>query len=232
MSSVIRPQADFLQRNPGLFKNAQARRDAVLFLPFRKWLITDQCKAAQLAAELTRANVQYEVICEDALGLSAQHLPESLRETKVLVTENLSDFLTSEQMGLKKFTRAGGTIIVANKASWLKEVQRTLGTPSITIQAPSSVRAVVRDQKKRTLVHLLNLNAQRLSSFEDKVTPAFDIRVSLRVPFKNVRSVRALTADSEGSAGPLKFSLTSEGSASFIETTLPHLEIAAILVVE
>jgi hypothetical protein len=73
---------------------------------------------------------------------------------------------------------------------------------------------------------------QRLSSFEDKVTPALDIRVSLRVPFKKVRSVRALTADPEGAAGPLKFSLTSERAGSLIETTLPRLEIAAILVVE
>ena len=227
MASLIRPQADFLRSNSGFLKNAQARRDAVLFLPFRKWLSTDQCKAARLAAELTRANIQYEVICEDDLGSSGWS-----GGTKLLLTETASDFTPSEQRRVKEFSRAGGTIVTAEKASWLKEAQKIIGTPAISIQGPSTVCAVVRDQKKRMMVHLLNLNIQRLSSFEDKVTPARDVQVRVRVPFKNARSVRALTADPEGTAGTLKFSITREGQECFIETTLPRLEIATIVVVE
>src|SRR4029077_18219035 len=72
MSSLIRPEADFLRHNAGLFDNTRARRDVVLFLPFSQWLVTNQCQAATLAADLARANVQFEVICEDAFATESE----------------------------------------------------------------------------------------------------------------------------------------------------------------
>jgi hypothetical protein len=59
---------------------------------------------------------------------------------------------------------------------------------------------VVHDQPGKQIVHLLNLNVQRLSSFEDKVNPATDVRVQVRVPFA-ARSVNALSADAEATQG-------------------------------
>src|SRR5262249_3951643 len=104
--------------------------------------------------------------------------------------------------------------------------------PSLLIEGPATLRAVVRDQPLRTLIHVLNLNVERVSSFEDRVTPARDIRLICRVPFIKVRSVRALTADSEGSSGPLAFTVRRDGSEQIIETTLPKLHLASIVAIE
>src|SRR3989442_58304 len=67
MISMIRPEADFLRRNADLVNKGVPRQDVVLFLPFRKWLESGECRASRLAGELSRANVAYGVICEDDL---------------------------------------------------------------------------------------------------------------------------------------------------------------------
>ena len=81
------------------------------------------------------------------------------------------------------------------------------------------------------MVHLLNLNVQRLSSFQDKVQPAENVRVTCRIPFKDVRSVRALTADNSGTSGDVGFSAKPDGNDTIVEATLPRLEIATILLI-
>jgi hypothetical protein len=79
---------------------------------------------------------------------------------------------------------------------------------------------------------VLNLNVQRLSSFADKVIAAEAVGVTVRVPFKTIRSVRALTADAGATAGLLSFSAKRTGDESMVELTLPRLEIATLLMIE
>ena len=246
MSSLIRPQADFLRRNAELLNGTRARRDVVLFMPFRNWVQTGQCQASCLAGELARANVQFEVICEDDLrpdseprvfpgkapAMLSRAMPKGLRGSKWLLAGSTSDFLASELEGLERFTRAGGSVITAEEADWLKAVQAVVVEPSIRLEGGTTVQAVVRDQPHRTIVHLLNLNVQRLSSFEEEVTPATDLREAVRVPSKKVRSVRALTADVGATVGALRFSATPRGRETLVETTVPRLQIATMLRIE
>jgi len=131
-----------------------------------------------------------------------------------------------------QLVRQGGSVITAEKPNWLQSVNEALGKPSIVVSGAPNVRALVCDQKHRTSVHLLNLNVQRLSSFQDKVAPISDLHVALRVPFKKVHSVLALTADSDASTGALKFSVTPEGQQTLVETTVPRLQIATVLRVQ
>jgi hypothetical protein len=226
MISTVRPQADFLRRNAKYLNDAPPRRDVLLFLPFRRWTETDHCAASTLAAALTRANVQYEVICEDDLN------QRSLRRTKVLFAASPSDFTATEQRTLDQFSRSGGAIVTAGHTDWLKELQTKVGTPSIRLQGPPTLRVIVNDQPRRTLVHLLNLDLQRLSSFDDRLTPATDVQLTVRVPFPRVRSVRALTADTAGTSGPLTFSSRPDVRGMEVELTLPRVEIAELLVIE
>jgi len=235
MSSLVRPQADLLRQNTRLLNDARARRDVVLFLPFRKWLITAQCQASGLAAELARANVQFAVICEDDLGPAAaldHGILARLRGAKVLLAGTSADFTARERERLEPFMRVGGAVITAEKADWLSAVRGAMGEPSIVVQAGPAVRAVVWDQPHRTMVHLLNLNVQGLSSFEDRVNPAADVSVSVRVPLRRVHSVRALTADVAGTAGALPYTTTATGRETLVHINLPHLEIATILLIE
>ena len=246
MITAIRPQAVFLRANEALLNGSHARRDIVLFLPYRRWLETKTCKASALAAALTRANVQYEVITEDDLktGVKARATagmirhdnddaaPPGLRGTKVLIAESLTIFNTAEQEVTKRFIATGGSVITAEKPDWLDQVRRSSRQPTLLVNAPTTLRGVVRDLSNTTVIHLLNLNVQRLSSFQDKVTAATDVRVLCRVPFRNVRSVRALTADGDATRGELQFKALVAGQGSIVEVSVPRLEIATMLVIK
>jgi hypothetical protein len=78
---------------------------------------------------------------------------------------------------------------------------------------------------------LLNLNVQRLSSFEDKVTPAMNVSVHVRVPFQ-ARTVTALSADAEGTRGVLPFTSGKEKSGFLLDIAIPRLVLSTILRVE
>jgi hypothetical protein len=91
---------------------------------------------------------------------------------------------------------------------------------------------VVGEQRSKTLVHLLNLNVQKISSFEDKVTSVKDLKVTVRVPFRTVRSVRLLTADEGASEGDIRFERVQTSAGVSVVVTVPRLEIASILVVQ
>jgi hypothetical protein len=78
---------------------------------------------------------------------------------------------------------------------------------------------------------LLNLNAQRLSSFADKVIPARDVQITLQLPFSRIHAVRALTADREASSGPLKFS-PGQKSTAWMEVRVPRVELSTLIVIE
>jgi hypothetical protein len=222
----VKPQAEFLRQQAELLNDTASRRDVVLFLPFRNWLKTTECKASSLAAALARENIQFEVLCEDDFRKQA------LQGAQVLLTGSVSDFTPAESKVVGKFRSAGRTVVTAAAPHWMDDLKQALARPALTIQGPPTLRAVVRDQAKRTLVHLLNLNVARLSSFEDRVTPAREVHLVVRVPFREVRSVRALTADGDGTSGPLRFAVTSAGKASLVETWVPCVQLGTILVLE
>lgn len=231
MVATIRPQAEFLRHNEELLNDAQPRRDALVFLPFRRWVETDKCAASQLAAALTRANVQYAVICEDHLA-TPRRAAANLRDAKVILAESPTVLNANEQKTLEKFRRQGGRLVGADTANWLEAVNSGIGTPSVSVTGPENLRAIVLDQPRRTVVHVLNLNVQRLSSFADTVNPASDVRLKVRVPFARPRAVRALTADANASVGALAFETTRDGQRSVVQFTLPRVEIATMAVIE
>ncbi|MCI0492208.1 MAG: hypothetical protein L0Z07_04640 [Planctomycetes bacterium] len=227
MIAAVRPQADFLRLNEALLNDAPIRSDAILFLPFRRWLETEHCTVSDLAATLTKANIQYRVICEDDFKS-----PELHGNTSVLVVESRSVFTPAEKAVADEFEQSGGYIVTADKTDWLTQVRTAIGIPSVVIDGPPTVRATVHDQPSRTIVHLYNLNIQRLSSFEDKVIPANDVAVRVRVPWSDVRRVTADTSDTDSTRGPVRFTTSRETSATQVTVALPRLAISSILVFE
>ncbi len=221
MIGSIRLESDFLRANASLFEKVHPRADAVVFLPFRNWVKDTECKASRIAAELSRANVQFKVFDEDDFRLEG---------CKVLLASSSSDFTKAERERVDKFVARGGKLVLCDLTNWLAKVQTHIGTPSIQLEGPTGVRAVVGEQPGKTIVHLLNLNVQKISSFEDKVTPVKDLKVTVRVPFRKVRSVRLLTADEGASEGEVKFERVESNGLITVVVTMPRLEIASILV--
>jgi hypothetical protein len=235
MIAAVRPQANFLRRHQDLLNDAPFRADVALFLPFQRWTETDVCTASNLAAALTKANIQYKVFDETAFetGVLGTRWPVLLTESRALLNKSSLGWNTDiEKEGFK--------IVEASKPDWLSSLQKAIGRPSITVDGPSTVRATVHDQvppgkvvPARTIIHLYNLNVQRMSSFEDKVTPATDVNVTVVAPFWNVKSVRLDSADQGTVTGALKFTEKEpEVGGAAVSFTIPRLEVSAIVVVE
>ena len=197
MIDAVRPETNLLSQHRQWLAPAQPRRDVVLFLPYRRWIETDVCKASTLAADLSRANIQYEVLCEDDFRLPR------LQTAMALLVESLSVLNAAEKATADEFRRGGGVVIASDSGDWLQRIKSEAGVPSVVVQGPATVRAVVRDRPQQTLVHLLNLNIVRRSSFEDEVHPAENVRLTVRVPFRSGCSVQAITADPHGTSGNL-----------------------------
>lgn len=227
MIAALRPQADFLRRHEALLNDAPLRSDATLFLPFRRWLETEHCTASDLAAALTKANIQYRTICEDDFKL-----PELSGKANTLVVESLAVLTPEEKAVAAEFEKSGGHIVTADKTDWLDQVRSAIGTLSVTIDGPPTVRAIVHDQPSRTIVHLYNLNIRRLSSFDDNVTPAENVTLHVNVPFPDARNIRIESADLETSKQFANVSMTKEPTSTIATFTVPRLQISALVIVE
>jgi hypothetical protein len=123
-------------------------------------------------------------------------------------------------------------VVAADSSDWLDEVHRVLGKPSLSLDAPKTVRAVVGDRDGVTIIWLYNLNIARLSSYEDRVIPAKGLDISVRVPFKEVASVTSSTADEAGAAGPLKFDTAVKKDGMRARIAVPQLDIATIITIQ
>ncbi|MEO7299977.1 MAG: hypothetical protein ABI042_15530 [Verrucomicrobiota bacterium] len=227
MISGVRPEAIFLRENANLLNETTQRADVLLFLPFQNWVETDQCKSLEIARTLSRSNVQFEAVAEENFSKKIQANPRS-----VLVAESPDAFSAPEKMAVEKFKKRGGNIIFTSEKNWLTELESVAKKSAAILQGPSTLRLVVHDQPKKTIVHLLNLNVQRLSSFEDKVTAASDVRLQVRVPFQRVRSVKAITADSGATQGLVQFTFKREKNEAVLVVTIPRIALSTILVIE
>jgi hypothetical protein len=229
MAATIFPEADLLRRNAALLNNTDPRSDVLLFLCFRRWLETETCAISTAAAALSMSNIQYTICSERTL---AEQIATGSPVAPLLVVESLSLLNPAEKQAIETFKLCGGRIFAMDEKDWLGNLRRAMDKPSIVVHGPPTVRAIVRDQDKRTIVHLYNLDIRRLSMFDDQVSPAERIKISLRVPFKKVGKVRALTADAATTVGNLPFTSHPDGDGCIVDLVIPRLEISAILVAE
>jgi hypothetical protein len=212
MTAAVRPEADFLREHADLLK-ADASSDAVLLvLPFQEWLDRADCPQLQIARTLAKENVPFRVVCEEELDAA---LKSSASPVVVIATPPLD-----------QVSRAGGKVIDASKADWLATLRSHLRDHAMSaelIGAPPTLRMVVRQSAGRTVVHLLNLNVQRISSFEDRVTPVEHVR--LRIRGHKGESVTARTADRDATSGPLQ--IDADGNV-----TIERVVVSTMLVID
>jgi hypothetical protein len=232
MIDEVRPQAQFLREHEKLLNDGAVRSDVILYLPFWDWRKTDDCKSSAIAATLTRENVQYVVYSHLAFLEWTETRVKKPGAQPVLVVESASALPAGGHTSLKGLQEDGVPVVAADQPDWLAQLRSKLPKPSVTVKGAPNVRAVVHDQGDRTIVHLYNLNVQRLSSFEDRVTPATDVGLSVAMPPRVIRSVRVLTADKDATSGPLKFLGLGAGNGGTVETKIPRLDIHSIVVIE
>ncbi len=226
MISAVRPEADLLRQNAALLNGGLRRADVVVFLPFQRWVETEECRVMKTVGALAAVSIPFAVVCEDDFGPRL-----AARPPLALVIESPFVLSESQRQIVEKYKAAGGKVISTQDADWLKELHDGVRASLRVVQGPPTVRAVVHDQPQRTIIHLLNLDVERVSSFEDKVTPLSNVRLQVRVPMATVRSVKAITADSQATRGSIPFTATADADGTLVDITVPHLGISAILVV-
>lgn len=224
METLVRPEADFLRRNQKLLNDTVPRSDVALFLCYRRWLETDRCAVSGIAAALTRENIQYSVRSEENF---AQLMERRHGKMPVLLIESRSVLNDTEQRAVADFEKSGGRVVAADQKNWLAELKHALPKPSVVVQGPASVRVVVRDQGNRSIVHIYNLNVEKLSSYEDKVHPAENVSVKVRMATGRLHSARLETADSG-----MSFSAGTGEDGTVAIINLSGLQISAIVVIE
>jgi hypothetical protein len=146
MVDVVRPMADFLRRHANLLNGTRPRADVLLFLPFGRWVDTADCQPLSVARELGRANVPFRVACEDDLAdaLAAADAPP------VLIVESPAVLTMAENSLVEKYRARGGRVAWSGREGWLADARALVKTPAIVLHGPPTVRAVVREQSKRT----------------------------------------------------------------------------------
>ena len=232
MVEAVAPQAQFLRKHAELLNGVEPRVDALLFLPFGRWVETADCHALKVARGLSAGNVQFRVIGEEELekSLATEGRP------RVLVVESPAMLGELERGSIEKYKAAGGRVVWGAGEKWLTEVREAVGEPVVEVVAgPPTVRAVVREKSGspgKTIVHLLNLNVRRVSSFEDRVAPVSQLGLRVRCRADRIASVKALSADAEGTQGVIVFTTTREGGVTVVEVTVPRVVISTMLVIE
>ena len=225
MIAAVRPCADWLRSHTEFLNASRPRRDVLLYLPFRQWVKDKKCAVTELAAQLTCANVQYEVADEEAFLAT-------LAQSRVTLVESGHVLNAAEQDAVRAFKAGGGTLVAGDGKHWQRVLQTAVPRPSLTLQAPETVRGVVRDTADTAAVFLYNLHVERLSSFEDRVTAAERLTVTVRVPFKDVKAVRISTADAGIASGPVEHTAREEDGGKCITVEIPRLDIAMMVIIE
>jgi hypothetical protein len=226
MAAAIRPQSDFLRDHADLLKDAIPATELLIYLPFRRWQETSDCKLLACAGELARKNVQYRIVCED-------DFEAALRDSSApLLIESKAAIRPEELQAIESKSRP---VVTADRADWLAVAvsaakSRNRG-PLVLVEGASAVRAIVRDQPGKRLVHLLNLNVKKTNSFEDQVAPAA-VHILLRSGMKQVQSVKYLTADDSGDAGKFTWEEMRISDGADLKMTIPKLVVSGLLVVE
>lgn len=225
MVAAVRPYADWLRSHADLLNAMMPRNDVMLFLPFRQWVNTESCAVSELAAQLSRRNIQYGVFSEDDFESTLSAKP------RVLLMEKLDVLIQRERETLASFEKSGGKVMTSDSSKWVESLLKEVGQPSLCIEGPETVRGIVADLPGMTAVWLYNLNVQRLSSYEDKVIPAEDLAIRVRVPFTRVDSVILSSADKDAPSGKVDFTTEAEDESTTVQFGLDRLRLASLIVI-
>jgi hypothetical protein len=184
---------------------------------------TPNCPTLNVVRALSQANLQYTVLTEEDLAKST---------SPILLIDSLQSFTDSQRKIIEQLKSSRHTQVFATTdAKWLAAVQAGLTNPSLAVAAPVTVRAVIHDQAGKTVVHLLNLNIQKISSFQDHIIPAADVRLTVRVA-GHPTSVQGFTADPDATQGVISFTGKADGTDTVLEIPIKQLSISTILLIQ
>jgi hypothetical protein len=228
----------FLDQQSALIHNSQLVADLLLVWPYENWIEKGGCMTAELAREMSAANLQYDVALESELT------PERLDRyplvayagNEALVRTNTHEMLRAYQ----RRTRGHVIPVIAaalpktRKLDWHSAVQ-ALGGGAVGIEGQGGVRGVVRRASAgRLLLHLYNLNVNRKDSYHDNTRELENVRISWTLPAEApaLKQVRLFTPDADATSGPIECRETKQGIRQKVEFVVPKLSIWTVVTCE
>ncbi len=241
LSAAARKQVDFLRQNANTYVGTHMCEEMSLYLPIRdRWRATDRCRPSEVAAEMTRANVQYAVFTEDELDRAF--------ERKHLVVEDrlfLEEIRKRQIARNSQYCQSGGHDIWPDAISNPNEkrfASSLLKNRLITIENAPNVRAYAHEAPGAIYIHLLNLDIRKRDSFNDEIFPASNFKIQVdfgrrRHTLKSIESaagppvsLESLTADENTTRGTIPFTVGEV--IHRYSLTFPLLEVSAILAIK
>jgi len=216
MIAATRACVDFYRARQQLLQGARAVSDVLVFLPMRRFVETDTCVVSEYCSQLSGANVQYTVCSEEDFSAA-------LGEARVLLLESELVLTDQEREALATFEGRGGRVVYGEQKGWLEKVRRAIDTPALRVEGPPSVRCTLNRLGDGLVLHVLNLDVRRVSSFEDVVHPAED--VTLQVHGVDAARESALVHLLGGES----VTLPLERNGEYCRIRLPRVDIAAVV---
>jgi hypothetical protein len=173
-----------------------------------------QREEVQLPAPLTTGRLR---IIQDAGG-GGRDLPDAL------CIQELSAYAGDEGPNLCRAGTAGFPMD-------LRPLNKVLDPPSVVLDGPPGLRAVVRrTHAGELLLHLYNLNVTRQDSYHDRVEPVQNLRVGWCLPPGEAARdrLRLLSPDEGATTGSLACTATQLNGRVRLEFVIPKLTIWTI----
>jgi len=222
MIQGIRPFVQWLKQNASPIITSKQRYDVLLYFPFDEWIEHEDCKELNIAKQLTQANILYAVASED-------NIEKYFSVANIILASEPGLILPSHSKSIFELCkRHNKTFIDTSSHTFLTELYSHLPHPSLKITGDEMIRGVIRETAETIFVLLYNLNIERISSYEDKVVPARDISISIRVSNSPIGKVLLSTPEKEQNIEDFKITKLSDNQA-YLTFHISELPLTAII---
>lgn len=196
--------------------------DVMLYFPFEEWINHPECRDLEIARILTKENIPYIVASE---GNFNNHFPK----TKIIISTNPNAIPPQFTLPLSELCAKNNKVFIdASNNSFLASLKNCLPEPSLKLNPNNGLRAVIKEKQDKIFILIYNLNIERISTYEDKVTPAKNIHISIKITQPEIEKILVLTPDIPPESIHYEISTSPKGF-SHISLHLPELPIAGIV---
>ncbi len=191
MIQTIGSFVKWLKQHSPEIESATRKYDVLLYFPFEEWINSQNCKELSIARELTKANIQYAITSEE-------NFHEFFPKASIVIASN-PNFIppTYTHPIVELCANENKVFIDGSNQLFFTKLKKHLNNPILKLTADETVRAIVKETQNKVFIMLYNLNIERLSSYEEKITPAKDIDLYIKIPAPTIEKVIFSTPDKE-----------------------------------
>jgi len=225
MIQVIRPFVQWLKRNSFPIITSKRRYDVLLYFPFEEWSKHEDCKELNIVKRLNQSNILYAVASED-------NFKEYFSGVNIILASEPEFTPPSYSISIAELCQKSNKIFIdASRPNFQTELNTYLLHPSLKISGNEMVRGTILETHDTVFILLYNLNIERISSYEDKVIPARDIPISVRISNPSIGKILLSTPEREQDIADYEITKLGDTDA-YLTFHIPELPLAGIVIIK